>query len=111
MARTPTAGRLRDRVAVQSRTVPRDSFGGLGTPVWATSSTLYAEILPLAGSELWSAQQVIPQATHRVTMRYLSTVTPKMRLLFGSRELNIESVTPDERRVWMTLICIEKVSG
>jgi SPP1 family predicted phage head-tail adaptor len=106
---TPAAGQLRDRVELQAVTVTRDSFGGMAES-WETEAELYAAVTPLAGVELWSAQQVIPQASHKVVMRYTALATPGKRLLFGEAELNIQSVVPDGNRVWMTLVCIGRVS-
>lgn len=77
--------------------------------MWATEHAIWAEIKPLSGRELVEAQQVVADASHLVTIRYLSGVTPQKRILFGTRELYIESVqNTDERRRELVLTCVER---
>lgn len=77
--------------------------------MWATERVIWAEIEPLSGSELTEAQQKVADATHQVTIRYLSGVTPDKRILFGVRELYIENVRNiEERNREMVLICVER---
>ena len=105
-------GRLRHRVQIQSATESADSFGE-PTFTWATYARRLASIEPLQGRELFTAQQVNPEITIRVRLRYdqdLADLTPKHRLVFGSRTLEIDSVIkPDERNRELQLLCKEAV--
>jgi SPP1 family predicted phage head-tail adaptor len=103
------AGRLRHRVTVQAFT--ELGVDAVGTPQgqWdATAIDVAAEVTPLSGSELLAAQQVGAETTHVVRMRYGTTVTPRHRLLFGARILEIESApNVEERNKELLLRCRE----
>lgn len=83
-------GRLRNEVAIQSRTVAANSTG---EPVqtWSTLATVWARVEPISGTESALFNQQWPSATHVVTMRHYD-LTPRHRLLFGSRVLEISGV-------------------
>lgn len=103
------AGRLRHRVRIQEKSVTQNAYGE-EAPTWAaiTNGERWAAVEPLSGSERFGAQQVNPRVSHKVTIRYLSTVTPKMRVLFGSRALEIDAViNPMERGEVTELLCTE----
>ncbi len=106
------AGRLRKRVAVQSLSETENGFGQK-TKTWSTSETRWAFIEPLSGRELEKARAVRSDVTHRVTMRAGGlTVTPEQRLLFGSRILNIASITnTEERNRELIFMCTEVAAG
>lgn len=96
-------------VDVQSRTISRDDYGG-AEQTWTTIATRFAKIEPLSGRELWRAQGVTPEATHRVVMRYMEAVTAKCRLVHRGRVFQIESVLDvDETKSTMVLICKELI--
>lgn len=103
------AGRLRHRVAIQSATEAQNDLGEV-EKTWATTATVWGAVEPLTGRELWQAQQVSAEITHRVRMRYRSGLTPKNRILFGSRILEINAIlNPEERNIDLELLCREKV--
>jgi len=102
-------GALRHRVSIQSVALTADSRGG-GTQTWTTitSGTRWASITPTAGSEAFARGKLEPFVSHVVIIRYLSTVTPAMRVLFGTRAFRIHSViNADERKEYLTLHCEE----
>jgi SPP1 family predicted phage head-tail adaptor len=87
-----------------------DAYGE-ATGSWATDNTVWAAIEPVNGSERDIGEGKTGIVSHRVVMRYTSDVSPKKRLLFGSRVLNIDSVlNVDERDERMSLFCVEEVS-
>ena len=58
----------------------------------------------------WVPSLVETPVTHRVTIRHRDGVTPKMRLKFGARILNIRAViNPAERNRTLELLCEEGV--
>ena len=100
-------GRMDRRVTLQDRSVSPSSFGE-PVPAWADVAELWASIEPLGSSEIWRAQAAESDATHRVTIRYLAGVTERMRLVYGGRILEIESVANEgERDRVLTLLCRE----
>lgn len=102
------AGELRDRVAIQRRTMSVDAAGG-AVESWSTSATRWARIEPQGGSEAVNADRVLPSVTHRVTFRWESgLVLPRDRIVFGTRTLNVEAVTAtDERHLEIVCMCRE----
>lgn len=101
------AGSLRRRVTLQSRATAHDAYGQQSTS-WATVATTWADIQPLSGRELLSAQAQQAETTHKVLIRYRAGVTSAMRLLYQGRVFNIQSVTdPDMAHVTLELLCSE----
>lgn len=103
------AGRLRERVTIEQATAGTPDAKGARTDSWAEFATRYARIVPLQGRELYTARQVYAEASHRVEMRRLDAVTPKMRAVFGTRVFDIEDVQQDERKRETYLIVTESV--
>tara|TARA_R110000824_G_scaffold393791_2_gene593159 strand:- start:1079 stop:1408 length:330 start_codon:yes stop_codon:yes gene_type:complete len=104
------AGRLRHRVSIQTQSTTLDGYGE-ATGGWATDSTVWAAVEPVSGSERDVGEGKVGIVSHRVVMRYLSTISPKMRLLFGARVLNIDSVINfDEKNERLSLFCVEEVT-
>jgi SPP1 family predicted phage head-tail adaptor len=77
------AGKLRELITVQQKTV--SGTGDRGQPVytWTTFAQVYAEIEPLppTGKKTEIARQLVATATHQFTIRYLTGLTPQMRIV------------------------------
>lgn len=104
---TLAAGRLNKRVTLQSAASARD---GHGQPIetWSNVAVVWAAIEPIRGREYFSAQQFAAEVTHRVRIRYRSGVSPKWRVIHGSRTFRIETVIdPLERQETIELMCVE----
>jgi SPP1 family predicted phage head-tail adaptor len=102
------AGRLRNRVQIQTATETRDAHGGT-VLAWATATTHWGDVQPLTGREFFQAQQVSSDVTHKITLRYYrSVLNPTQRLIHDGRVFNIRSVQEiDERRRTFTVMCAE----
>lgn len=87
------AGKLRHRLALQTRTTTRGPQGQV-IETWTTESTRWAAIEPLAGRELIQAQQTQARVTHKITLRYYDGLTTEYRGLKGSKVYHFESVLP-----------------
>lgn len=71
---------------------------------------VWASVEPLSGREYFLARQVNAEATVRVRIRYRAGITPRMRVKYGSRSLEIVSVIdPGERHEELHLMCKELV--
>jgi SPP1 family predicted phage head-tail adaptor len=101
------SGRLRHRVQLQSRDTATVDAAGQVTGGWSTFRTCYAEVMGTGGAEKFRGQQVSATATHLVQIRYPAAgtfPTPEHRVVFDSRNLNIETVKRDEMHqqvVWL----------
>lgn len=104
------AGPKRQVVDVQAQAVVVDSYGQ-ETKVWVTTSTRWAHVETLAGSFVNNAGQQKDNLTHQVTMRYFTPgLDPTMRLMYGSRVLNIFYINDvDERHREYVVRCQEIV--
>lgn len=102
------AGNLRRRLTIQQKgTVTRNSHGE-EVITWKTYATVWGEVSPLTGREYLAAQEAQSAVNVRVRMRYLAGVTTAMRVLYGSRVLEIEAVLNyQERNRELVLMCVE----
>lgn len=89
-------GRLRHRVVIEQSTLTADALGQ-AVEAWTTYATMWAEIKPLKGRQLEAAQAANSEVTARVTMRYVSGVSPKWRLRHGTTVYRIvgEIINPN----------------
>lgn len=98
---------LRQKIRIQSATETQDSFGAIST-TWSTFADVYADIMPIRGNEFFIVHQEKSQATIKFTIRYLSGLTTKHRILYDSRVFDIESIINiKERNREMILMCRE----
>lgn len=103
------AGLLRHQVTLQRPRTSGDAFGEERAE-WEDVVELRAAITPVSGTEQMAAAQLAATVTHQVTTRYWPGITPRMRLLYGQRVLNIVSVVDvDERRRELRMDCAEAV--
>jgi SPP1 family predicted phage head-tail adaptor len=103
-------GRLRHRIKLQTYTAFRDSFGA-EEPEWTDVATVWASVTPASGKEYFASAQTNAELTTKITMRYLSGITPNMRVVFDERIFEIVSVLNyEERNVELNLLCKESVS-
>lgn len=81
---------------------------GERTTTWSTVATVWASVEPLRGREFFDAERVQSEISHRVRMRYRSGMSSKLRVLLGSRVLQIEVVIDvEERHRELQLMCRE----
>jgi SPP1 family predicted phage head-tail adaptor len=103
------AGPKRHRVSIQGQAIEIDSYGQ-ETKVWATTSTRWAHVETTAGAFVSNAGQQKDNITHQVTMRWFPGLDPTMRIIYGSRILNIFYINDvDERHREYVVKCQEIV--
>lgn len=90
-------GDYRQRLYVQQENPVADTGGG-NVMGWTTINTVWAMIEPISGSEYVQAGKPAGTVTHRIRMRYDSTITPAMRLVMGTRIFNIRYILNIEER-------------
>lgn len=104
------AGTLDQRVTIQTRTDVVDAMGGVSSS-WAALATVWASVHPITGREFFSANQMMSGATVRIRMRRRSDVTPRMRVVHGSRTYDIQSVSDVESAGVVTEIIAEEIAA
>lgn len=71
--------------------------------------TVWANVKPLTGRELISAQKVFPETTYSVTIRYRKGVTTDLKIKYRDRWLNILGMLNlDEDDRWLVMSCSER---
>lgn len=105
------AGTLRHLFLIERRSTWQDSVGGQ-LETWTAIGQSYGSVEPSAGRELFAAQQLFPDATHVVTMRYFAGLSVVHRIVLDGRNLDILSINDEEERHSIqTLICREGMSA
>ena len=105
---TSDIGSMNKRVIIQAVTQSADSQGGF-TETWATYKTVWAAIKPISGGETFQASQYRTPVTHKITMRYLPSITTKHRILYGSRVFAIkEIIDVDDDNYLLVMKAIEQ---
>lgn len=99
-------GRLRERVTVQQASESRNALGET-VLAWADLTTVWASVEGVSSREAIDAGQQEVTITHRVRMRYLSTLTQNMRFRWRDRTLNIVSLLEYGNRTEHVAICEE----
>ena len=109
MAHT-NAGELRQWLTFQRRAGSAAS-GGLDalTDNWVDVFSCRGKVTAAGSREFWEAQAAHAELTHRVKIRYRPGVTADMRILYGSRVLEVIAppIDEDERHQWIILKCRE----
>lgn len=97
-------GRMRERVDIQVIALTPDGAGG-NTKGWsAIAQDVACEVLPLNGGEAFSQGVARNTQFYRVTMRYREDVTPRHRLWWRGKALNIRTCAdPDNKRASLVL--------
>lgn len=102
-------GALRQVATIQENSPSSVNAANERVDSWGTfEAGVRCSVEELSGKELEFAMRQVANATHKVVMRYRAGVTPRMRLYWGTRTLNIEAVTdPEGLRKKLHLLCVE----
>ncbi len=102
------AGKLRNRVTIQSLVNTQDPASGEMVESWVLLATVWAEVRDLRGTEYWQAAQAQSEVTTLVRIRTRTDILPDMRVLHGSRTLLVDHiVNPDAVPTDLHLLCTE----
>ena len=105
------------RISVQSAATVEDSYGGR-SETWSELLSLWAEIEPTTGREIYVSAQLQSRVDAKITIRYQAslsdtTVSAKYRAVVGARIYNIKAVknlADDMKREgtdFQILLCVE----
>ena len=103
------ARNLKHKIVIQTYSETQNEFGEV-IKGWADFKTAYASITPLSAKEFYKAG-VQAEATHKIEVRYLKDIKPKMRIVYDSRIFGIQSVlNVREANKSLQLICTEVIA-
>lgn len=107
------AGLMNQRVTIE-RLKPQTA-GRFGEQVttrdaWAAVRTVWGNVMAINANELVQSDRAVPFITYRVRVRTQPDLTPKDRLRWAGRTLNIQAVQlRGLRREEQELLCAEEV--
>lgn len=91
-------GKMDRRIEIQSATDTRDSFGA-GVPSFSTIHTVWAQYESRGGAEVTEGEKVTATGLVTFTIRYVSGLNEKMRILFNGEYYDITNIQePDRKR-------------
>ena len=98
----------RHRVVLERLGTPVQNTFGEPVETWEEYAVRWAGVEPLEGREYLQAQQTQTAVDHRIRLRYdteTALITPAMRIRYGARLFDIQSVIdPEERHVELPLM-------
>lgn len=96
--------RLDRRIVIQNFTTSKNDFGE-DVKTWnITLATVWAKIEnKLIGAEVEESREVVAINVKFFWIRYLSTVTETMRIVWDNENYYIESIAEMGRRKWMKI--------
>lgn len=71
-------GNLRHRIRIEQQVKTKNSFGETSVN-WEEVGTYWCQIRPLSARELYTAQEMQPELTAVIVMRYVSGIDASMR--------------------------------
>ena len=92
-------GRLDRRITIQEDVGTQDA-AGQPVPSWqniASNPTIWAEVIPVGGSETFQAKQFGAEAVKKFRIRYRSDIIRKMRVVYDDDNYDIQDVAEDRR--------------
>ncbi len=103
------AGPLRCRVTIEEPVETQGADGAILT-AWETFATTWASVEPIIGKEYFAQQREQAAVSHKIRMRHIAGITHKMRVAWGARIFEIESVlNVGERNREVVLMCSEAI--
>lgn len=104
------AGKLRNRITIQQRTLTPDSYGQ-SVESWTDFATVWAEIRSISGRESLIAEAMQGITNYEVNIRYKAGVVQSMRIIYKNHILDVQSVINDmQANKKLTLFCVEGLS-
>lgn len=103
------AGRLRNRVVIQCKTVVKDAYGA-ETITWATVGTYWGAVEPLRGREFMEQKADGAELSTRIVIRYQGStaIKPEYRATWNGHLYDIQSIVEvDSRHRELQLLCRE----
>jgi len=103
------SGNLKHKVNFEAYTETENDFGEV-IEGYSVFKTVYASIVPISGKEYFASKQVNAEVSHKIECRYFAGVLPNMRIVYGTRIFNIESVINiREANKTLQIMCTEVI--
>lgn len=101
------AGKLRTLITIEQRTNSPDGMGGVTTSWTEFCKSWGRQIIKRADANT-IADQIESVQYSRWEVRYIDGISPKMRIVVGSRVMEINAVyDPSQKRERLEIVCTE----
>lgn len=97
---------LRERVTIYTATTTRDAYNA-EIVTWAAGSTVWASVKERGGREVLVTDRPVMYVGYEIEIRDGVTVDHNDRLVWGSKTLSVETVTPLQAQGMIRLRCLE----
>lgn len=104
------AGRLNQRVTIQSPAVGQDEYGSPLTGWTDFAVNIPAEVLDVSGREFLASAAINNSVTTKILIRPLAGVIASMRVLHGADVYNITAPLKQRDRT-ILLMCVRMANG
>ena len=101
------AGELRNRITVQAASQIQDETGQMLTD-WTDVALVWASIQHVSGLSSNRSGMDVSSVKASIRMRFRTGLNAGMRILHKDTVYTIEAMLPDERRVYLEMICSAK---
>lgn len=91
------AGKMDRQIIIEEKSVTRDDFGA-ETVIWQDVATVWAEVLPISGREVFNAGKIFAEATTLFRIRWRSGLTEDMRISYGGQYYGVSYLREVGRR-------------
>ena len=105
------ASKLRHRISIYRPPEPEIDVDEVGQPLdeWVPVAETWADIIPLQGRELATAQQVNAEVTTRIVIRYRTGIDRTMKAIYGSQEFEfLYIIHKDYAKKELHVMCKER---
>ena len=105
-----SAGKLKHYVTIQQLSGTKGTAWNT-TDTWEDLKAVWADIIPMRGKEFFQAEKVNTNVTHKIVVRYTSSITPKMRITWKGRIFKIiEVINKDEEMEYLEIMAYEVIT-
>lgn len=102
------AGKLTHKVIIQQRSESKNTIGEDIT-TYTTYREVWARVVPLTGKEYVAQNETQSSITGKIYIRYLDGVTNDMRVLWGTRNYDIQAVINTEERNRELVLMVDEI--
>ena len=92
------SGNLDRLITIEQVSLSNDTFGSSQTESWSTFAQVWAEVLPMKAEEKFRSAEKYSSQTNVFRIRWLSGLTPRMRISYNSKLWRILGIKELERR-------------
>ena len=101
------AGILDRRIVIEKNTPTQDQFGDL-TNDWNEFATVWARVAPVTGNEKFVSDQATAASDTLFRIRHLSGLDESMRIVYESKNYDIQNILPIARREGFNILARTK---